>query len=291
MSKAPTPAQLLTVLKRWHVPYVEVKRDGVSWRDHDRPGSWGDMNGVLVHHTGPYGSVQGMLVMLWNGRSDLPGPLCQVATSPSGKLYLMGWGRANHAGKGAANVLDALIEERPLPTPGPDAIDGNARLYGNELIHPGNTSPYPNAQIETAVRFAAAICDFHGWNHRSVLQHKEWTRRKPDTSWRGDWRAEVARALKDGPERYGYPTSAPAPAPAPAPIVQPEPVVQQQSAPAAVMVLYRKPSDPAAFQLIEGTTLRWVQKAEADEMRARGTHLLILTVPDSDPLWRLSKAS
>jgi hypothetical protein len=136
--------------------------------------------------------------------------LCHVSTAPDGRVFLIGWnGRANHAGSGAQNVLSSLLAESEPSAPGPDAVDGNAVLYGNEVMHPGDHSPYPDVQIEAAVRFNAAVCEHHGWTSNSSIMHKEWTRRKPDMSFHNprsgrDFRAEVARALELGPEQYHF---------------------------------------------------------------------------------------
>lgn len=286
MSKALTPAQLLAAYKRWGVDVVQVTRGGVSWRDHHRPastGGWGDMHGCLLHHTGPFATVKGMLAMLWEGRSDLPGPLCNEATGPDGRVYLIGWGRANHAGLGAANVRDALLHDVAPPAPGPDAIDGNAILYGNEVIHPGS-GPYPHEQIEAAVRVTAAKIEAHGWKAASAIQHKGWTRRKVDMSWHGDdaqadFRDEVARALRVGPERYEFPKP-----PAPTP---PVPAVVT---PTSAVVLVRTAEDPAAYQLdATGTFLQHVTGELATKLRSQGVHVEILTVPKASPLWKIRK--
>lgn len=209
--------ELLDALRRWRIDVVKVRRGGTTWREHHRPpstGAFGAMHGILNHHTGPFSSVKGMVAMLWEGRSDLPGPLCHVSTAADGRLFLIGWnGRTNHAGLGARNVDRALVDESKPPQPGPDAVDGNAVLYGNEVMHPGNDRPFPDAQIETMVRFNAAVCEHHGWTGNSALMHREWTSRKPDMSWLGpkggtQLRAEVARALEAGPKAYHFESKA-----------------------------------------------------------------------------------
>ena len=213
MSQVMSADTLLRSLERWQIDSVPVRRGGISWQQHSRPpstGDFGDMHGVLNHHTGPFSTVRGMVALLWDGRSDLPGPLCHVATAPDGRLFLIGWnGRSNHAGLGGRNVAEALLREDDPPPPGPDVVDGNAVLYGNEVMHPGDESPYPVAQIETAVRFNAAICEHHGWTSNSAIMHREWTTRKRDMSWReprsgNRFRAEIDRALRLGPSAYRF---------------------------------------------------------------------------------------
>ena len=104
------------------------------------------------------------------------------------------------------------------PKPNADAVDANELFYGFEVIHPGTNGVYPAAQIECLVRGNAALCELHGWSAKSVIQHGEGTHRKPDMSWQGGpsksgpaVRAEVARALREGPDRYTYPASEPKP--------------------------------------------------------------------------------
>lgn len=151
-----------------------------GWTEVNRPGPW-NPRGVIVHHTGPWSTVAGMLSLLRKGRSDLPGPLCHAGGRPSGVIDLVGWHDTNHAGKGCAKVLDAVIADRPAPHPGRDKVDGNASFYGLELIHSGNSkAPWPERQVEAAVRYCAAICRLHDWTANSVIYHKGWTRRKID---------------------------------------------------------------------------------------------------------------
>jgi hypothetical protein len=212
---------LLNAFKRWRITATEVSRGGVLARNHHRPQSYGDMHGILQHHTGPFSTVSGMLALLWDGRSDLPGPLCTYSTAPDGHVYLISGGRANHAGAGGQNVYNALIADAPTPRPGADVVDGNAHLYGNEIMSAGSASSiYPDVQVQAAVRAAAAICELHKWKGTSVIRHGDWTARKVDTagkSQHGDvlstsfWHSEVARALKVGPAAYTYPATAPKP--------------------------------------------------------------------------------
>ena len=57
--------------------------------------------GVMCHHTAnPHSGNMPTLNMLINGRSDLPGPLCQLGLGRDGTFYVVAAGRANHAGLG-----------------------------------------------------------------------------------------------------------------------------------------------------------------------------------------------
>ncbi|MFH8465325.1 peptidoglycan-binding protein [Streptomyces sp. NPDC017991] len=153
-----------------------------GWRTHNRDhkGAWGPVHGVMLHHTAGTDSLR----LCRDGTAALPGPLCVGLIAKDGTPHLLGYGRTNHAGAGSAAVLDAVrAEKSPLPAPGPDAVDGNARFYGFEIENLGNgRDPYPAAQLRTVERLSAAICRAHGWSAKSVVAHKEWTRRKIDPS-------------------------------------------------------------------------------------------------------------
>lgn len=210
-----TGADLVAAYRRWGLTVVQVRRRGVSWRANNRPGNYGPMCGQVAHHTGPYGTVEGMLALLFEGRSDLPGGLCTDGIAPNGTVYMISGGRANHAGKGAGNVYSALRDDRTPGPPGPDAADGNAVLYGDEVMNPGDgATRYPDPQFEALVRVQAARAQWHGWDGAHSIRHGGWTTRKIDTrgtTAHGDTitqdflQREVARALRLGPDLYAYP--------------------------------------------------------------------------------------
>jgi hypothetical protein len=96
-----------------------LKAEGVSvvehagWREHNRnsKGAWGPVNGSVVHHTGPYTSESQILSYCWSGDASLPGPLATGVIGKKGTVYLIGNGRANHAGGGDPRVLAAATGE------------------------------------------------------------------------------------------------------------------------------------------------------------------------------------
>lgn len=199
MSVPMTAGQLVAQLARWGVTVTEHP----GWRTHNRnaAGAWGPVNGSIVHHTAS-GDGPGITELCYDGRSDLPGPLCTGVVHKDGTVTLVGNGRANHAGAGAKNVYDAVVAEAAIPSPGPDAIDGNAHFYGWECVNLGDGSdPWPDVQMETIARVQAAVCEFHAWSTQSVIGHLEWTTRKIDP--RGftmvSMRALVAAHLRSGP--------------------------------------------------------------------------------------------
>ena len=201
------PAQL----KKWGVRYKIVE----GFADRGRPLSAGkfDPNGSLTHHSGATSSeakpAPGLSTLI-NGRSDLKGPLCQVATDYNGVVYLIAAGRANHAGKTRATM-------------GNPAGDGNAMYIGNEVMTNG-TQKMPAAQYEATVLFAAAVADYFGQTtaakaglHATTSLAGKWDlgagngKVEPYSVTR--FRADVAARLKAGPPRPPAPTPAPSPTP------------------------------------------------------------------------------
>jgi hypothetical protein len=196
-----TADRMLVALRAEGVHVVEHP----GWRTHDRTGhgAWGPVHGVIIHHTGGTAPSDGEIV--WSGRSDLPGPCAHAYLAKGGTLTLTSAGRANHAGGGDGNVLTAVINEsyadRP-PAPhqhegSAGAVDGNAHFYGLECSNLGTSKdPWPPAQYDQAVRWAAAICRAHGWSEKSVIGHKEWSDWKPDPTFdMPTFRAAVAARL------------------------------------------------------------------------------------------------
>ncbi|MER5556029.1 peptidoglycan-binding protein [Streptomyces sp. NPDC002793] len=153
-----------------------------SWRTHNRnhKGSWGPVNGVMIHHTVTSGT-QSSVDLCYDGHSSLPGPLCHGVIAKDGSVHMVGHGRANHAGLGDDDVLRAVINETSLPADNEANTDGNRHFYGFECINLGDgKDPWPAAQLEAVEKAAAAICRAHGWNQRSVIGHKEWQPGKID---------------------------------------------------------------------------------------------------------------
>lgn len=165
-----------------------LRKEGVtvtgyrSWRRHHRnsKGAWGPVHGVMLHHTATSGREASVRVC-YEGRADLPGPLCHGVIDRDGVVHMVGNGRTNHAGLGDANVLQAVIAERSLPPVNDASVDGNARFYGFECINRGDgEQEWPAAQLDAMVRVAAAICRAHHWTAPSVIGHVEWQPGKVD---------------------------------------------------------------------------------------------------------------
>lgn len=187
MSLPLTADQVVAALRAEGLKIVE--RPG--WRTHnrgDRGAGWGPVNGMLLHHTASSGELSSV-ELCEDGYAELPGPLCHAVIGKSGTVYLVGHGRANHAGTGDPNVMAAVVDEQYGDKPPAThfhegmsgGVDGNARLYGAECVNLGNgKDPWPDVQVDAMVRWAAALCRAHRWTSKSVLGHKEWSDWKPD---------------------------------------------------------------------------------------------------------------
>ena len=157
-----------------------IEREG--WRTHNRAGhgAWGPVNGVMIHHTVTKGTAATVKICE-DGYAALPGPLCHGVIAKNGDLYMVGWGRANHAGLGDDDVLQAVIGEKALPPANEANTDGNRHFYGFECENLGDgKDPWPAAQLDTIAMVSAAICRAHGWSERSVIGHLEWQPGKID---------------------------------------------------------------------------------------------------------------
>ena len=196
-------AAFLAALKAEGVLVVEVD----DWRTHNRntKGAWGPVHGVMIHHTVTRGTANTVNIVR-DGYSGLPGPLCHGMIAKDGRVHLIGYGRTNHAGSGDDDVLKAVIAETPLAADNEANTDGNARFYGFECENLGDgVDPWPDVQVEGAVRASAAILRAHGWNKNgtggiSVIGHAEWQPGKVDPRGPGvsmpDIRKRVAERLK-----------------------------------------------------------------------------------------------
>ncbi|MGQ5580920.1 N-acetylmuramoyl-L-alanine amidase, partial [Streptomyces sp. ECR3.8] len=198
MAPPMAPATFLSALRAEGLKVVEVG----DWRDHNRnsKGPWGPVHGVMIHHTVTKGTKTTVDICR-KGYTELPGPLCHGVIAKDGTVYLIGYGRANHAGSGDGDVLRAVIGEKALPADDEADTDGNRHFYGFECENLGDgKDPWPAAQLEAIEKAAAAVCRHHGWNEKSVIGHLEWQPGKVDP--RGftmqSMRARVADRL-EGP--------------------------------------------------------------------------------------------
>ncbi|CQR61952.1 N-acetylmuramoyl-L-alanine amidase [Streptomyces leeuwenhoekii] len=178
MAKPMSAGSFLKALRAEGLTVVEVG----DWRDHNRnhKGPWGPVHGVMIHHTVTKGSARTVEICR-RGYEGLPGPLCHGVITKDGRVHLVGYGRANHAGFGDDEVLRAVIAEKGLPPDNEANTDGNRHFYGFECENLGDgKDPWPAVQLEAIEKAAAAVCRYHGWNERSVIGHLEWQPGKVD---------------------------------------------------------------------------------------------------------------
>ncbi|NYI04931.1 N-acetylmuramoyl-L-alanine amidase [Allostreptomyces psammosilenae] len=171
-------AAFVDALRAEGIDVVEVG----DWTSHNRDaqGPWGPVYGVMIHHTATSGT-DATVALCRDGTSSLPGPLCHGVVAKDGRVHLVGYGRANHAGAGDPDVLNAVIAESDLPADDESGADGNAHFYGFECENLGDgEDPWPAEQLDAIERAAAAVCRAHGWGAGSVIGHLEWQPGKID---------------------------------------------------------------------------------------------------------------
>ncbi|UVD39687.1 endolysin [Streptomyces phage RosePharie] len=212
-------SKLVEILKAEGLKVVEVG----DWRNHNRnhKGPFGPINGVMIHHTVTKGS-KNTVDICYKGHAALPGPLCHGVITKDGVVHLVSSGRANHAGLGDDDVLDAVIAEREAPADNEANTDGNRHFYGFECENLGDgKDPWPAVQVEAMVKASAAICRHYGWNANSVIGHKEWQPGKIDP--RGKDFDDMDKFRDRIDARLGVKPSEPKPPAKPKPVYAPFP--------------------------------------------------------------------
>lgn len=225
MATPPTYDDFIAALRAEGLNVVEVGRPATHNRNHKGP--WGPVHGVMIHHTVTKGTDNTVRICR-DGYTALPGPLCHGVIAKSGTVYVVGYGRTNHAGGGDPDVLAAVkgesYDERP-PKPdrgNSDGVDGNAHFYGFECENLGDgKDPWPAAQLEAIEKAGAALCRLHRWGPKSVIGHAEWSDDKSDP--RGfamtTMRDRIADRLADEPDEEKPAPKPPAPRPPAKPVV------------------------------------------------------------------------
>ena len=139
---------------------------------------------VLCHHTAGTSDSRSYVEWMIAGRTDLKGPLAQLALSRTGIVYVMAAGRANHGGTCKAFST----------TP---AGDGNELYIGIEAMNTGFEGWSP-AQYGAYVRLCAALNNAYGWKAATTAGHKETSlsgKIDPGKMSMPDFRADVARDM------------------------------------------------------------------------------------------------
>ena len=153
---------LANVLRKAGLKVVEVS--GWKTRGH---GGMNAPRGIIWHHTATPASAKGNYPsqgIVTHGRSDLPGPLCNLGLGRDGTWYVIAAGCAWHAGSGSHS-----------------GMAGNMDTIGIEAEHPGTAgNPWPAEQLASYRRGSAALANAYKIPVSRVIGHKEWTSRKID---------------------------------------------------------------------------------------------------------------
>lgn len=135
-----------------------------GWESRGRPPTTGGFDPYAVgnHHTGTSAlGAHPSLGLVTRGRSDLPGPLCQILLARNGVAWLVAAGRANHAGVSSG--------------PGKlKAGDGNWQMVGIEVETSGMEA-MTDDQWATLPRINAALLKHMGNGHLYSFLHETWS--------------------------------------------------------------------------------------------------------------------
>src|SRR4051812_3172125 len=133
---------------------LTVKVGYSGWRNYGH-GTPGAAQAVDCHHTAgpPTGDTPSLNTVIY-GRSDLPGPLCNLYLSRSGEVYLIAAGIGYHAG----NTLEPWQD--------------NDSAIGIEAEATG-VDPWPQGQYNAYARLCASLAAYYRLPLDHVLGHKE----------------------------------------------------------------------------------------------------------------------
>ena len=125
-----------------------------NWKGYGH-GTPGPVEGVDCHHTAgpPTGDTPSLNTVIY-GRSDLPGPLCNLYLSRSGQVYLVAAGIAYHAGDTLQSWQD------------------NNSAIGIEAEATG-VDPWPKGQYDAYARLCACLASYYRLSVSRVVGHKE----------------------------------------------------------------------------------------------------------------------
>lgn len=152
-------------LRDWLNPIgvTVVEIDG--WQQRGRTYASFAPQGAVNHHTagGPNGVAPSLGIVI-NGRSDLPGPLCNAHQQRDDVVNVVAAGVANHAGAG-----------------GWQGLRGNQTVHGLEVEHVGSDAEdFPLRRFDISARVHAAFLSGTTGNPDLLCEHYEWTPQKID---------------------------------------------------------------------------------------------------------------
>lgn len=130
-----------------------------GWEKRGRA-EFGEFKGVMIHHTASTQRDRNApsLGVVTDGRSDLPGPLCNLLQGRDGAFVVIAAGRANHAGKGSWHGV----------------TNGNSSTIGIECENDGLGEPWPEPQVQFLAMGVAGLLDQGGLPTIMCMGHKEY---------------------------------------------------------------------------------------------------------------------
>lgn len=140
----------------------------VAWLTNGN-GQASDYRGLIWHHTAT-GYSNTAPSVLWRGRTDLSGPLCNTSGNADGSVSMIAAHPANHAGASGGKSMG------PLPV----TNTFNKYVWGHEIVYPGD-KPMTPAQYRTMQILGAVIS---GILRRPTA---EWCRGHAESSITGKW--------------------------------------------------------------------------------------------------------
>lgn len=178
----PRVLNLADALRAEGVEVIEVAGWQTRGRDNFVPAL------TIAHHTASNKNYNApSLNICINGRSDLPGPLCQVLIARNGVAYVIASGTANHAGVGDYA-----------------GVSGNSKAFGIEVENDGVGEPWSDTLMEAYVRVVTALCRIAHIGVDKVCAHYEYAKprgRKVDPRGHSDFmtrfRSRVDTRLKN----------------------------------------------------------------------------------------------
>lgn len=153
--------ELANRLRQWLNPIGVQVVEIAEWQQRGRTYATFDPYGSVNHHTaGGRAGIAPSLGICINGRSDLPGPLCNVHQQRNDVVNVVAAGVANHAGRGSWQ-----------------AISGNQKVFGLEVEHCGYADePFSERRLDISCRVHAAfISALDRPDAVMVAQHFEWS--------------------------------------------------------------------------------------------------------------------
>jgi hypothetical protein len=125
--------------------------------------------GLIWHHTAT-NYLNDPPSILWDGRPDLDGPLCNSSGNADGSVTIIAANPANHAGASGGKSMGPL----------PRTNTFNKCVWGHEIVYPGD-KPMTPAQYHAALVLGGVIS--------GILKRPtaEWCRGHAETSVTGKW--------------------------------------------------------------------------------------------------------